>query len=123
MTGSFGPTYARGVRLPKAPDLELLLVRTDCSDDLAWHNALAAATAIYDGDDFERVGALLQPVESPALSSLTPEELVALAREDYLSEIAIADARTMRDQTVLFVDFEQLNEQVGRTFRSIPSGS
>jgi hypothetical protein len=123
MTGSFGPTYARGVRLPKAPDLELLLVRTDYSDDRAWHDALAAATAISDGDDFERTGALLQPGESPALSSLTPEELVALAREDYLSEIAIADARTMRDQTVLFVDFEQLNEQVGRTFRSIPFGS
>ena len=27
----------------------------------------------------------------------------------------------MRDQTVLFVDFNELNEQVGRTFRSIPS--
>ena len=27
----------------------------------------------------------------------------------------------MRDQTVLFVDFNVLNEQVGRTFRSIPS--
>lgn len=67
------------------------------------------------------MGALLQPVESPALSNLTPEELVALAREDYLSQIVVADAQTMRDQTVLFVDFNELNEQVGRTFRSIPS--
>jgi hypothetical protein len=44
-----------------------------------------------------------------------------LAREDYLDQIAVADAQTMRDQTVLFVDFNELNERVGRTFRSIPS--
>ena len=106
MTGTFGPEYARGVMLPKAPDLGLLLVRTDYSDDLAWHDALAAATAIYEGDDFERLGAVLQPVESPELSSLTPEELIALAREDYLGDIAVADAQTMRDQTVMFVDFD-----------------
>jgi len=72
-------------------------------------------------DDFERMGALLQPVESSDLSDLTPDQLVALAREGYLSQIAVADAQTMRDETVLFVDFNELNEQVGRTFRSIPS--
>lgn len=54
------------VRLPAAPDLGLLLVR---------------------------MGALLRPVESPALSNLTPRELAALAREDYLSQIAVADAQ------------------------------
>jgi hypothetical protein len=88
MTGSFGPTCARGVKLPNAPDLGLLLVRTDYSNDRAWHDALAVATAIYEADPFERLGAVLQPVESPELSSLTPEKLVALAREDYLSDIA-----------------------------------
>ena len=67
------------------------------------------------------MGALLRPVESPALSNLMPEELVALEREDYLSLIAVADVQTMRDQTVLFVDFNELIGQVGRTFRSIPS--
>jgi hypothetical protein len=103
------------------PDLGLLLVRTDYSDDRAWHAALSAATAVYDMDDFERMGAFLRPVESPALADLTPEELAALAREDYLSQIAVADAQTMLDQTVLFVDFSELNGQVGRTFRSIPS--
>ena len=121
MTGRRGRAYCRVVILPTAPDLGLLLVRTDYSDDRAWHAALSAATAVYDMDDFERMGALLRPVESPALSNLTPEELVALAREDYLSQIAVADAQTMRDQTVLFVDFNELNGQVGRTFRSIPS--
>jgi hypothetical protein len=72
-------------------------------------------------DDFERMGALLRPVESSDLSNLTPDELVTLAREGDVSQIAVADAQTMRDQTVLFVDFNELNEQVGRTFRSIPS--
>jgi hypothetical protein len=41
-------------------------------------------------DDFERVGALLQPVESSGLSNLTAEELVALARESYIGQIAAA---------------------------------
>jgi hypothetical protein len=68
------------VILPMAPDLGLLFVRTDYTDDLAWQAALSAATAVYDMDDFERMGALLRPVESFALSNLTPEELVALAR-------------------------------------------
>lgn len=121
MTGRRKRTYARAVMLPRAPDLGLLLVRTDYSDHQAWHAALSAATAVYDRDDFERMGVLLRPVESPALSNLTAEELVGLAREDYLSQIAVADAQTMRDQTVLFVDFNELNEQAGRTFRSIPS--
>ncbi len=112
--------YARVVILLTAPDLGLLFVRTDYSDNLAWQAALSAATAVYDMDDFERMGALLRPVESPALSNLTPEELIALAREGYLSQIAVADPQTMRDQTVLFVDFNELNGQVGRTFRSIP---
>jgi hypothetical protein len=56
----------------------------------------------------------------PLCRTLTPEELIALAREGYLSQIAVADPQTMRDQTVLFVDFNELNGQVGRTFRSIP---
>jgi hypothetical protein len=121
MTGRRGRAYARVVILPASPDLGLLLVRTDYSDDRAWRAALSAANAVYDMDDFERVGALLQPVESLALSNLTPGELAALAREGYLSQIAVADAQTMRDQTVLLVDFSEQNEQAGRTFRSIPS--
>ena len=67
------------------------------------------------------MGALLRTVDSPALSNLTPEELAALAGEGYPSQIAVADAQTMRDQTALFVDFNELNGQAGRAFRSIPS--
>lgn len=121
MAGRCGRAYSRVVILPAAPDLGFLLVRTDYSDDRAWHAALAAATAVYGTDDLEHTGALLRPVESPALSNLTPEELVTLELEGYLGGVAVADAQTMRDQTVLFVDFDELNGQVGRTFRSIPS--
>ena len=121
MTGRGAPAYSRVGILPTAPDLSLLLVRTHYSDDRAWHTALSAATAVYEVDDFGRMDALLRPVESPALSNLTPEELVELAREDYLGQIAVADAQTMRDHTVLFVDFNELNGQAGRTFRSFPS--
>jgi hypothetical protein len=46
--------------LPKAPDLSLLLVRTNYSDDAAPQAALSAATAVYDVDDFERTGACLR---------------------------------------------------------------
>ena len=106
--------------LPKAPDLGLLLVRTDYSDDAAWQAALSAATAVYDADDFGRMRARLQPVESPELEHLTPQDLTRLRREDYLGELAVADTRTMQDQTVLFVDLNEFNQQVGRTFRSVP---
>lgn len=106
--------------LPKAPDLGLLFVRTDYSDDAAWRAALDAATAVYDADDFERMGALLQAVESPALADLSPQDLVRLPREDYVGELAVADARTMQDQTVLFVDLGEFEDQPGRTFRAIP---
>jgi hypothetical protein len=106
--------------LPKAPDLGLLLVRTDYSDDAAWQAALSAAIAVYDANDFGRMGARLQPVESPELEHLTPQDLTRLPREDYLGELAVADLRTMQDQTVLFVDLNELNGQVGRTFRSVP---
>jgi hypothetical protein len=94
MTGRGAPAYSRVGILPTAPDLSLLLVRTHYSDDRAWHAALSAATAVYDMGDFESMGALLRPVEPPALSNLTPKELAALAREDHLSQIAVADART-----------------------------
>jgi hypothetical protein len=106
--------------LPKPPDLGLLFVRTDYSDDAAWRAALNAATTAYAADDFDRTGALLQAVESPMLANLTPQDLVHLPREDYVGELAVADARTMRDQTVLFVDLNEFNEEVGRTFRAIP---
>lgn len=37
--------------LPDGPDLGLLLIRINYSDQDAWRNALAAATAVYPADD------------------------------------------------------------------------
>lgn len=105
--------------LPKA-DLGMLFIRTDYSDDDAWRVALRAAGMAYDADDFDRAGVSLPVVESHELADLLPQELVQLPREGYLSGLAVADARTMRDLTVLFVDLNEFNNQVGRTFRSIP---
>ena len=97
-----------------------LLLRTDYSDDLAWQAAVNVATAVDDAGDFDRVGASLQPVESPELAGLTAADLVRLPREGYLSHLAVADARTMNDLTVLFVDLNEYNEEVGRSFRAVP---
>lgn len=108
------------MRLPEPGDLSVLLVRTDYSDDGAWRAAVESATAVYEADDFERSGACLELVEAPELAGLTPPDLVLLPRAGYLSEIAVADARTMKDQTILFLDLNEYNEQVGRTFRAVP---
>ncbi|GAA4286653.1 DUF6924 domain-containing protein [Georgenia daeguensis] len=108
------------MRLPEPSDLCLLLVRTDYSDQQAWRAALAAATAVYEVGDFPRMGACLEPVESPDLAGLTPHDLVHLPRAGYVGQLAVADAQTMRDQTVLFIDLNTYNDQVGRTFRAIP---
>jgi hypothetical protein len=106
--------------LPKVPDLCLLLVRTDYADDAAWNRALAAATAVYDSYDFDHVGANFWPVESPELAGLTANELRTLTRAGYLSAIAVADAQTMKDHTILLVDLNELYGEPGRTFRSVP---
>lgn len=106
--------------LPEPADMYILLVRTDYSDDSAWQAAVNAATAVYDVGDFERLGASMQLVEAPELEGLTPPDLVLLPRDGYLSQLAVADARTMRDLTILFVDLNEYNEQVGRTFRAVP---
>jgi len=106
--------------LPEPADMYTLLLRTDYSDDAAWQAAVNAATAVYGADDFDRFGASLQPVESPELDGLTPAGLVHLPRDGYLSHLAVADARTMSDLTILFVDLNEYNEQGGRTFRAVP---
>lgn len=106
--------------LPEPADMYTLLVRTDYSDDSAWQAAVNAATAVYDVGDFERLGASIQLVEAPELDGLTPPDLVLLPRDGYLSQLAVADARTMRDLTILFVDLNEYNEQVGRSFRAVP---
>jgi hypothetical protein len=105
--------------LPRDPNVGLLLVRTDYSDEDAWRRALEAATAVYPDDDW-RMGAPLRPVESADLNALAAGDIVQLQREGYLSAVAVADAQTMRDGTIMFLDLNEFSEQVGRTFRAIP---
>jgi len=105
--------------LPREPNDGLLLVRTDYSDEDAWHRTLEAATAVYPDDDW-RMGALLRPVQAAELSALAAGDIVQFQREGYLSAVAVADAQTMRDGTIMFLDLNEFSEQVGRTFRAIP---
>ncbi|MBI9113804.1 DUF6924 domain-containing protein [Sanguibacter suaedae] len=106
--------------LPEPADMTTLLVRTDYSDDTAWQAAVQAATAVYAADDLEPMGASVQLVEAPELDGLTPNDLVLLPRSGYLSCLAVADARTMVDLTIVLVDLNEFSEQVGRTFRVVP---
>lgn len=66
------------------------------------------------------MGALLRPVQAAELSALAAGDIVQLQREGYLSAVGVADAQTMRDGTIMFLDLNEFNEQVGRTFRAIP---
>lgn len=108
------------MRLTEPADMFTLLLRTDYSDDDAWRAALAAATEPHDVGDFDRMGASVYPVESPELDGLTPRDLVELPRDGYLSCLAVADAQSMKDLTILLADLNPHNEQVGRTFRVVP---
>ena len=107
------------MRLPAGPINGLLLLRTDYGDDEAWRRALAAATEVYPLDDW-RLGAVLSPVESQELADHSAEDLAELDKEDYLTAVVVADTRTMVDHTLLLVDLNPFNEQVGQTFRTIP---
>ncbi|NHA69415.1 DUF6924 domain-containing protein [Phycicoccus flavus] len=94
--------------LPPAPDLGCLLVRTDYSSDEAWTAALEDARAVHDDIGS---GALLEPLESPELDGLGPDDLF---------QVAVADAQTMRDCTLIFVDLHPGEDGDAATFRCTP---
>jgi hypothetical protein len=48
--------------------------------ELSWQASPQCCDRWYDADDFERMGARLQPVESPELEHLTPQDLTRSAR-------------------------------------------
>lgn len=50
-------------------------------------------------------------MEAPELSGLTPNEIVQLPREGYLSAVAVADEQTMRDGTISFLDLDEFGEE------------
>lgn len=108
------------MKLPEPSDLGLLIVRTDYSDDAAWHSALEAAAHVYERPDFPRGGVLLTSAESAELSGLSPQQVTAVPRDGYLMCLSVADSQTMKDRTLLFIDVDEVSEQMGRTFRTIP---
>ena len=102
-------------RLPRAEDLQSLLIRTDFTNDAAWArlNAALAAPAEYH--------AFLELVEDRRYEALTIGSLLELAAGDSAHPfVFLADQITLSsaEQPVLVVD---LLHQPGRYFRVIPS--
>lgn len=94
---------------------QALVIRTDFSDDTAWNAVVKAISAPVEG-----FYAYVEFVDDVAFRELAVEQLVGL-RDDLAKSYAIvADAHTMTgaEHPLLIVD---LNEELGRTFRAIPS--
>ena len=94
---------------------QALVIRTDFSDDSAWNTIVAAIRQPVEG-----FYAYVDFVDDPAFGELTVEQLVALRDDLSKSYAIVADAVTMSDadHPLLVVD---LIEEVGRTFRAVPS--
>jgi hypothetical protein len=105
------------VPLPQPPDDESLLIRTDFSDDVAWH-ALHDLLLSQADEDFVVDG--VNFVDDRAFEGMSAAAIVALARDDHLGFVFLADRETMTgdEQTALAVD---LWLEPGRTFRVTPS--
>ena len=94
---------------------QALVIRTDFSDDTGWNTVVTAIRQPVEG-----FYAYVEFVDDPGFEGLTVEQLVAV-RDDLSKSYAIlADGGTMREaeHPLLVVD---LIEELGRTFRAIPS--
>lgn len=102
--------------LPQPDDLTSLVLRTDFSDDSAWH----AFTALLDGSDEHRHATC---VSDPGYAGVTIQALVdadaAAHDDDKVMYLFLADATTMAgsERSLLAVD---LHDDPGRTFRLPP---
>ena len=92
-----------------------LVIRTDFSDDAAWHAVVAAIRQPVEG-----FFAYVEFVDDPAFKDLTVEQLVALGDDLSMSYAIVADTVTLSgaEHTLLVVS---LLEEPGRVFRAIPS--
>lgn len=93
-----------GFLVPDPNSASFPLLRTDYANDDDWASAWEAAVTVYERDDFPRLGAALVAIEAPELDGLTPAEVAALPRAGYPGALAVADAQTMRDHSILFID-------------------
>lgn len=104
---------------------ESLLIRTDFTDDAAWRNIVAAATApVPQGDDTE-FAAILTCIDNPEYDGLTVDSLVEAIGEFPLDYAFIVDAETVSNPEMpilaVYTGPDEPDRPRGRTFRVIPS--
>ena len=100
--------------LPKSD--QSLIVRTDFSNEAAWHVVALAIREPVDG-----FYAYVDFVDDAAFEGATVEQLVKLGNDAHRSFLIVADGETMSgsEHTLLIVD---AFADPGRTFRAVPSG-
>ncbi|OZC75230.1 hypothetical protein CH251_10695 [Rhodococcus sp. 06-462-5] len=101
-----------------------LLIRTDFSDDAAWRDLVAAATAprSWDESDFY---ANLTCIDNVRYDGLTIDALLASIGDSPIYYVFLADRQTITDpeSPIVVVDTgpEETDHQPGQSFRVIPS--
>ena len=104
--------------MKKLPETqESLVLRTDFSDTRAWEQICIAIQQPQTRDSFQ---ASVSCVSDSAFSGITPQEVVKLSSGSNRTFVFLVDSETISnpEQPVLVMD---LNRQLGRTFRVIPS--
>jgi hypothetical protein len=113
-------------------EFDALIIRTDYDDDKAWLAVVAALTQPWGGGEFE---ARVHLADDPAWAGASADEvLAAVAGDEYLGVLFIADRATMQEDdhallAVTTVTREDLGDEqyeamteYGREFRTIPVG-
>jgi hypothetical protein len=107
-------------QLPLGEDLPV--VRTDFSDDDAWHEVVARIGAAYDDGDGDMISIPVTPIDDERYANLTADQLAALVPQDaQWPMLAVADAQTMAsaDRHVLLVNLDE--ESRSPTARALPT--
>jgi hypothetical protein len=106
--------------LPELQDDETPLIRTDFSDDRAWRRVVAAvraSSAPYSDDD--DATPVIVPVSDRALQGLTAAAATAAGRSrDGCGHVILADANSMRTPEDITVQYVDLCDEPGATFRA-----
>ncbi|HEX4403103.1 MAG TPA: hypothetical protein VHZ98_17435 [Galbitalea sp.] len=89
------------MKIPRVPDLFTAAIRTDYTNDEAWHETWAALTAAYPEADFDWDGASLIAVDSPMLANLSAGQVASLERDGDHAALVVIDDRSLRDHTAV----------------------
>lgn len=104
--------------IPETKDLFSLVLRTDFSNEAAWHLICAAmqeSVEGYDGADFR---AYVECISDRDYEGLTLEQLIPLAANHFFMFVVDLTSLTHPERPILVVD---LHDELGRTFRVIPA--